>query len=339
MPKSNALAWQRWNTRLLASLAAAALALPALNFAIDPYDIFGSPFGTGPTSNQRVAHVRALAQNPGRYNVWLAGTSVMGINDPRVVDELLPGACAYNMSMFLGTSQDIVDMVSALARRSVTPQVLIVGIDPFLFLQQPKHPRIEFRMPPDVSGEPQVSWWSKALFAPSAMQLIGKTLDRIQERPSVLFDVDRGYYSLPSIEARLASDPEMLTQQSEFRAPDAIDLQSALDQAQFDRLADLKDLAARHGFQLVYAIQPASRTWLNAAGGDEAFRKFVERVRAHAGGQLVHHAEDLGKIADSPILWHDAKHYSKKAGTLVLSRLLQDPEVRGKFSWASAVAQ
>lgn len=331
---STTTAWRRWNITLLSCLSIAAAALPALNLTVDPYDLFGSPFGPGPTTNQRAAHVRALTSPSGRFDVWLTGTSVMGINDPRLVDELVPGARSYNLSMFLGTARDVVDLVRALGDRSVSPKVLVVGIDPFLFLPQPKQPRIEFQMPPPVSGESPLRWWSRAVFAPSAMQMVGKALDRLHDLPSVRIDTERGHYELPALAERLQKDP--LAQRAPYSVTSSFDLHRTLDQAQFEQLVELERLAARRHFKIVYVLQPPSRAWLDAAGGEQKFIEFVERVRKYTGGNVVHHPP--GFITDDPKLWYDAKHYTKAAGAVLLSHLAHDPKVGEVLSNARLAA-
>lgn len=334
-PKAPATtAWRRWNITLLSCLGIAAVALPVLNLTVDPYDLFGSPFGPGPTTNQRAAHVRALTSPSGRFDVWLAGTSVMGINDPRLVDELVPGARSYNMSMFLGTARDIVDLMRALGEQSISPKVLVVGIDPFLFLPQPRQPRIEFQMPPLVSGESSLRWWSRALFAPSAMQMVGKALDRLHDLPSVRIDTARGHYELPALSERLQKD--LNAQRAQYSAAASFDLHRTLDQAQFEQLVELERLAARRHIKLVYVVQPPSRAWLDAAGGEQKFMEFVERVRRYTGSNVVLPPPRF--LTDAPELWYDAKHYTPAAGAVLLSHIARDPKVGEVLSNARLAA-
>jgi hypothetical protein len=328
------LAWASWN-RIVAVLLAIAVAIPAvINIVIDPYDLFGvSPLGYGPALNQRFQHIRYLTKNPRRFNVLLMGTSIMGINDPRVVDHLVPGARTYNMGFFLATASDLLEAASFLKRQDALPEYVIVGVDTFLFVARDAELRQQFRFPPEVEDRSALNWWLEAAFSSSLPQAANKVFDSFNSLPSVSFNRERGYYSLPTAEDRLLKDPKGHATRAFPPAPD-IPTDAHLVPSEFDALAQLVRFFDHSNVRVLWLIQPNSSI-LRRAYGEPHYQRLMQRVRSELHGDVVD-LSDYQNLGDDPMAWFDLKHYTPATGAKVLDAAIRRSSV---FSTLSMVPQ
>lgn len=320
--------WRRFNIMCGAFCAVAALAMPTLNLAVDPYGLLGtSALRPGPTTAQRAAQLEHLLANPGRYNTLMLGTSVMGINNPAVVERALPGARAYNLSFFLASARDLLLAVQALDRASALPPNVIIGVDPFLVAPRDQDLRQEFRFPPVVTGESQAKWWLDALFAPSVPHATLKILDQFKPLPSVRFDPRRGHYELPTANALLLSDPAAHAKKAftptkaSFSSDDAVEAE----------LAAIKDLAvflASRATTVVWFLQPTSAILRQAFRSPSEYEGLMRRIRA----AVPAHALDLSTppgVYDDPMAWYDMKHMTASTSAAILQRAIKEASASG----------
>ena len=108
-------AWTRWSTTVVSIAVAGMLGVGAMNYLVDPYEIFGtSKLRPGVTVNDRYGKIEHLLANPGRYNGLILGSSVMGVFNPSVADQKLPGHRFYNLSYFGGTPEEALNTLKAL---------------------------------------------------------------------------------------------------------------------------------------------------------------------------------------------------------------------------------
>lgn len=322
--------WSSWNVMVI-FLIAVAIAIPAaINVFVDPYDLFRvSPLGFGPALNQRFQHIRYLTENSKRFNVLMMGTSIMGINDPRVVDRLVPGARAYNMGFFLATSSDLLEAARFLKRTNALPDQVIVGVDTFLFVARDAELRQQFRFPPEVEGKSAFTWWLEATFSSSLPQAANKVFDSFNRLPSVSFNRELGFYSLPAAADRLVKDPKGHAAHA-FPAAPAIPSDAHLVQAEFEALADLVQFFEDNHVQVLWLVQPNSSI-LRKAYGEPHYQAVMARIRTLLRGDVVDLSE-FAHIGDDAMLWYDLKHYTPEAGVRVLDEAIHRSSTFSKLA-------
>lgn len=310
------VAWPVWNRRVLASLIAILLALPVSNLLIDPYDVFEiSPIGPGVTTNQRFQHVHRLLDRSRPIDILLMGDSVMGINDPIVLAQVLPGKTIYNASFFMATVLDIEQMLAATLAKTTAPTLVVVGLDPLLFVEKGDVSSAQMRMPPEVTGETKASFFRSMLLASSAFHSAHKLLEKVSTTPSLEFDRKFGHYRLPELNTQIQQDHAAFVDRK-FRTDRPEPSLPPFDQRQFEALSTIEDVTHRSGVRVAWVIQPTS--WaLRRAMGEEMHRQFINSIRTAVHGQVVDLSE-LGGVTDDPYLWYDAKHYLPSAGSEVL---------------------
>lgn len=320
-PKRSSDHWGAWNRLVLALLGLACLISPAINIGVDPYDLFRvSPIGIGPSLDQRYQHIRLLESNPKGFNVLMMGTSVMGINDPRLVDQLVPGARAYNMGFFVASPSDLLSAAKYLNSKGALPKHVIVGVDTFLFVARDAALRQQFRFPAEVDDESAMAWWLDAAFSSSLPQSMSKVVESFRSLPSVKFDLERGNYSLPRSAVAIRDDAAGHAALV-FTPVAKIESDTHLVPSEFDALTKLVAFFERTGTSVLWIVEPNSSVLKNAYG-QVRFKRLMDRIRERLSGDVVDLSE-FGNLADDPALWYDMKHYTEKAGVDVLTTAIR----------------
>lgn len=310
-------AWRKWNRMVLAALGVACAIPICVNVLIDPYDLFRvSPIGIGPSFNQRVHHIRHLESNAGRFNVLLMGTSVMGLADPRVVDQEVPGARAYNMSFFVASPTDMLRASKYLATKGALPTRVVVGLDTFLFVRREASLPKQFALPAEVSGESKIAWWTDAAYTTSITTAVSKLVESSREVPAIVYDLDRGNYSLPRSDAAIRLNPTAHAESVLKPAPPVLP-ESLLVESEFDALRQLAEFFASRDVQVLWIIEPNSVVIRNAYG-ERNYRATMSRIRSQISGDIVDLSDTSGFQGD-PAYWYDMKHPTVQAARSVLT--------------------
>ena len=313
--------WRTWNRLVLLVLTIACAIPVCVNVLVDPYDLFRvSPVGTGPSLNQRFHHIRHLQSSVGRFNVLLMGTSVMGLADPRVVDKEVPGASAYNMSFFVASPTDMLRASEYLAMKGALPKRVVVGLDTFLFVRRDASLPKQFSLPAEVTGESKIAWWADAAYTTSITTAVSKLVESSLAVPPIVYDLDRGNYSLPRSDAAIRLNP---TAHAEgVLTPIApVVPESLLVQSEFDALRQLAEFFASRDIQVLWIIEPNSVVIRNAYG-EKNYRATMSRIRSQVSGDIVD-LSDASGFQNDPAYWYDMKHPTAEAARSVLTTAIR----------------
>jgi hypothetical protein len=314
--QSDVRVWRTWNRVVLAVIGFACAIPICVNVLIDPYDLFRvSPIGIGPSLKQRVHHIRHLESNAGRFNVLLMGTSVMGLADPRVVDQEVPGARAYNMSFFVASPTDMLRASKYLATKGALPKRVVVGLDTFLFVRREAFLPKQFALPAEVSGESKIAWWTDAAYTTSITTAVGKLVESSREVPAIVYDLDRGNYSLPRSDAAIRLNPAAHVE-GVLKPTAPVVPEDLLVESEFDALRQLREFFASRDVQVLWIIEPNSVVIRNAYG-ERNYQATMSRIRAQVSGDIVDLADTSG-FQDDPAYWYDMKHPTAQAARTVL---------------------
>lgn len=313
------LSWPQWSKRCLALLLIAGLAVPAVNLVVDPFDLFRLGIvPSGPYTNQRYHHTKTLVEHPGRFNLLLLGTSVMGITPVRAAEVVVPGARAYNAGFFMASASDLRQLVKHLDAKGALPLNALIGIDPYLFAPRPDDLSYEFKFPADVAGESDIEWWSDAVFASSTSQVFTKLIDVAGPVRSVAFDFETGAYSLPKSEQfRLQHPAEHAAKV--FKPVAALPSPSEMLPFELDAFVELIGDLQEAGVHVRCFIQPMNMMVMRAQGPLALLRWQALKKRLPVE---VLDLSALQEVTNNPALWYDQRHFTPAAAETVMRAAL-----------------
>lgn len=316
MPKP--LTWPQWSRRCLALLLIAGSVVPAVNVVVDPFDLFElGVVPAGPYTNQRFHHSKTLVEHPGRYNLLLLGTSIIGVTPPSAVAAVVPEARAYNAGFFMATASDLVVMVKQLQAAGALPLNVVIGIDPYLFAARPADLSYEFKFPAEATGDSEFTWWSDAVFASSLSQAVTKLIDLSGPVRSVQFDTATGAYSLPKAERYRLAYPAEHAAKVFKPVPSPVSME--ILPSEVDAFVDLIGILEEAGVNVRCFIQPMNKAVLQAQGPVALLR--WDRLKKRLPMDVLDLAL-MQQVSNDPALFYDSKHYTPEASKLVMERAL-----------------
>jgi len=316
-------AWTRWSVTALSIAVAGMLGVGAMNSLIDPYEIFRtSQLRPGVTVNDRYGKIEHLLANPGRYNGLILGSSVMGVFNPSVADQQLPGRRFYNLSYFGGTPEEALNTLKALEAKGFMFTDVIMGLDAFAFMEGKEAVDLSRRPHPVVSGESRTAFLLSYLTAPSFMQCIGKLAHDRQEVPSIVFDLSgNGQYHLAAFDREISEDPVGFTKRHVSDPAKVRRLSrsgAGLAPAKIESFATLNQWLTSRGIASRFFINPMTSA-MRQEVGEANVEALVRHVSAISGEQIP----DFSHLAeDGDASFYDLKHIRPSVATDILGKIL-----------------
>jgi hypothetical protein len=165
--------------------------MAAVNFLVDPYGVFKTDLLIANNVNERFAKIYHLDLHRSDYDTYIFGSSTVGLTSPSVFERYLPGSKVYNLYVSNGDMSDFVVMLRYMLRRQYIVKTVVLQLDPDAFLRPAAATRDDHsrRQLPQVSGEPQLKFYTDYLFSFSPKYLWEKIVANLQHRPYGI-DVD-----------------------------------------------------------------------------------------------------------------------------------------------------
>jgi len=313
--------WREWNKWAVAGIIAAAAFVPAFNYLVDPFDVFGSRLlKPGYSLNQRYLKVEHVLADKARYNAFLVGSSAIGLLDPQKASEMRPGMHYYNLGFLGGTHSEVYKVLRALKAAGVQIDEVTVGIDVFPFVQSDTpgdmlhHPLVE--------GISRTTFFTRYLFASTVWQGLNKIEHNFRQHPSIVYDIDHsGQYFLVEYDRQIAADHDAYIS-TKFRATNAAVTPKRVPwvDSRFDEFEAFVQWLNRERIEAVFFIHPFhhSRRMLFP---DEAMAEFRKRIE-DAVGHPVKDYSGTRSITDDDRNYYDKRHYRKHVADFVLQDVL-----------------
>ncbi|MBK6616709.1 hypothetical protein [Ottowia sp.] len=319
----SAAVWRSWNHKVISILVVAALALPLVNLVVDPFDLFMvTPMGTGPYTNQRLHHVRYLSAGRQAPDVLVLGDSIMGINDPGSLAAATQLSSAYNASVFMASASDIRDMARFVATLPSKPKLIVVGLDTYMFSGQARPDSFSIKMPPQISGDAPIQWWTQALFAPTFSQSFDKVVEKMSGSPTARYNFETGHYSRPRTDRELSENPDAFSKRvfSGVASAATPDARIPVSARQLTAISEAAAILANAGVKTAWVLQPPSHG-LKLLYRQSEIDDNVRAILSHLPGQTIVDLSNMASLTDDPRAWYDLKHYTAAAGKSLLAEV------------------
>lgn len=320
-----------------------ASAVPGLNFAIDPYSVFGTDnhLRQGSSVNERFGKIEYLTQNPKKYDSFIIGSSTMGLFDPKVAQEMRPDGRWYNLAFLAGTPPEALRALQALKRNGVEVREVAMGLDIFAFRKLEKSQRNSQREHPLATGQSEYGWLSSNLFASSAVDMLDRVQNSLEPQARITFDIaGTGRYYLNQWDREIAADHAQFIQKQLYgRTTTATDVGVTLVEQRFDELRELAAWLKDNGVAAHFWINPVHHQALRMMDA-ETMRLFRQKIGGVLGGVVggvidrpvgMPIAGALGKIADysarselceDDTLFYDHNHFRPVVARQIMGEVL-----------------
>lgn len=337
-----ARSWAQWNKALAASLIACGLVVPGFNIVLDPYSVLGTAswMRDGYNVNERFGKVDFLLKNPGRYDSFIMGSSIMGLFPPAAAQEVRPEGHWYNLAYLAGTPPEALRTLKMLKASGHPIRNVLMGVDMFAFRKLDGEAKAAWKEEhPQVTGETRWRWMTKQLLASTFLEGVEKIGHNANDRPRIVFDIaGSGQYRLLNWEREIAEDHEaFMDRQIRKKHSKAQGTPKQSDvvmvQERFDELAELKTWLVANGIEHRIWINPMHRANM-ATLSDASINEFRTRVAEALQGRVKDFTLRDAYSHDDR-LWLEWKHLRESTGGSVLQEVLTGKDQAGAIkAWS-----
>lgn len=145
-------AYRRYTRNFLLALVCVMGCLMAVNYVIDPYNVFGTAFlPIDLEGNQRFEKIAFLNDRRAAYDTFIMGSSRAGVLQPSSVERLLPGARAYNLSLGAGTPAEHLRHLQYLLDAGFPVRMVLLEVDADFLADRPG--QVDYGLAPHPATE------------------------------------------------------------------------------------------------------------------------------------------------------------------------------------------
>ena len=161
------MSYKKFAILMLCVLYACLVSLALINFVVDPYGIFQTPFFRDqPNLNERYSKIEFLRKHKEGYNSYIMGSSRANTT-PDVVEKYLPGSKFYNLGTTLAVPYEHMLHLKYFIKNEYRVKNLYIGLDVDLCFTAKMHEDKDLmcRLHPGVLNQSVISYYGSYLSA------------------------------------------------------------------------------------------------------------------------------------------------------------------------------
>lgn len=317
--KKKIVDWLSWKRMACYCFFAGLLSVPAVNFVVDPYEVFGTRLFPFSVSNANMRYLKFEQMRTQRFDALLAGSSVTQMIDPRwIVDG---DANAFNLAAFSVDTLALELMLREAVKHVKPGGNVIIGLDPALFIEAGDRGPA-FKLHPDVSGESLLGWWKDYLFAAS-MKAIGYKIAGYFGPQNIELSLEHGHYRLVSWDTEMRTDP-LAYRAKKFTSKEvARSGEYVRDAGGVERIERIARTLGETDVVVTWVLMPV-HPLMRAHIGEEQFSRLyadILGVLQSRGGR-----GDVIDLREHPLtqdngLWYEHRHFAPTAAKIVAAEI------------------
>lgn len=317
----------RYIVYTLAFSLIAVLAGFSVNYLIDPYSVFGA--GLFPEYGQpqeRYLKIEYLKRNPD-FNTFLIGSSRIGTVRTEIVDEHIPGAKSYNLTISQANQWDVEKHIDWLVENIPNLTHIVVQVD-WITGYGPDRPNYALldEIHPDLSGRSKYAFLLDYLTLFNLEGITAKIDANRGDADVLKYDVTKGYWSRPLRDMKIEADCEnYVANEKEFNwhkirsAPvkaDPANLTDALASiARYKSLLDAKNI------KLTILLTPQNHHALDPIDIEDY--QFV--IRKLANITDFYNFMYYSGVTKNDCNYYETSHYRPLVGELIVRSIAEKP--------------
>lgn len=306
---------RKYSIIIVCVLYASLFSVALLNFVVDPFYIFRTPFlKVRPQINDRYDKIAFLEKNKKSFNSYIMGSSRMLSTHPVNIERYIPGAKFYNLGIVMGTAYEHYMHLNYFINKGYPVKCLYIGLDiDFCFLTIKYDERDSlFRLHPDVTNE---GWWGYYWFylsisPKSDLRRKLKWNFSRKKMPSQEYGKDGA--SKPE-----AEDKRIFEERREFGAGK---IHNKAGNKNIMILRKMVALCRQHGIQLITFVNPPSRMAMDHYEEDD-YLMFLKEL---ADVAPFWDFSGYNSITTNPQNYIDHSHYKSSISRLMAARIFGD---------------
>ncbi len=322
---------KKWTLGVLGAIVLLVGAVVVVNIIVDADGILRTDLSRQfQPPNMSCCKIQHLLDHKDKYDSFVFGSSRVANIDVRKI----PGGRYYNLFYAAGLPAEHFENIRFLLRNGVSIKNLMIGIDDFSFLFDPREhlSELDLQPHPEVSGKNLTTFYGEYFFKlnrliPQLAAYIRHNYTRRQSREENRFSYDieeTGMVSCKDCDEDIERNVKDHNASSVFLEPTQYRfLEGNHLGATLDALKNIAVLAKQNRIHLVLFINPLhQKTYLNAH-----LKEFAAFKRELASITDYYDFSGLNSITTNNYYYYEASHYRLMVGDMMLKTMIGAPPV------------
>ncbi|WCK55552.1 hypothetical protein PP175_06300 [Aneurinibacillus sp. Ricciae_BoGa-3] len=322
--------YRKFNVTIAATVLGLFILLAAVNYVVDPLDIFHSPFlKENPATQLRFTKIDYLEKKKGKYNSFMLGSSRIGTTDPQLIEKYLPGSSFYNLTVHLANLHEDLAHLNYFVHNHYTLKNIYLQIDVPENMTSYEFETQDFgkRLHPHVQGESVLPFYLEYLATKPSTYFQNKIKANTQPESThkVVQDVwGSGRILFVGQDKLIQANPQAYIQnEPSFHAKRQRTIKSIDTEQNMQALADIKKICDAHHIHLIMFITPHNHKLMDSLNRED-YLAFLRQV-SNIGDYWDFSGYNSVTLDDHN--YYEASHYRAPVARLVAARIFQDPNV------------
>jgi hypothetical protein len=322
--------YRKFNLTIAACVFGLFFLLAAVNYVVDPLDIFHSPFlKENPATQLRFTKIDYLEKNKDKYNSFLLGSSRIGTTEPGLIEKYLPGSSFYNLTVHLANLHEDLAHLQYFVRNHYMVKNIYLQIDVPENMTSYDFETQDFgkRLHPHVEGQSVLPFYVEYLATrPSTyFQNKVKANSEPQSTHKVVQDVwGSGRILFVGQDKLIQENPQAYIQnEPSFHAKRDRTVRSKDTQQNMQALGEMKKICDANHIHLIMFITPHNHKLMDSLDRED-YLDFLRQI-SNIGDYWDFSGYNSVTLDDHN--YYEASHYRAPVARLVAARIFQDPTV------------
>lgn len=289
----------------------------SVNFIVDPYSVFGTPFFPEYGQPQeRYLKIEFLKSNS-NFNTFLIGSSRIGVVNTDDVDSNFPGARTYNLTLSQANQWDVEKHVAWLVEHIPELSHVIVQVDwPIEFGPDRPAYKLLDEIHPDISGRGKIDFLLDYFTLFNLEGLKAKLTNNFGGVDLLRYSFSKGYWTRPRRDQRIDEDcKRYVANEKSFNtdvrptklSPDILD-------KNIDAIARYKALLESKNVRLTIFLTPHNHRMLDSIDMDD-YEVFIRKLAGITG---FYNFMYYSNLTTDNCNYYEWSHYRPFVGGLVV---------------------
>lgn len=321
---------KKWFTTTIAVILILRLSLMALNYLVDPFDVFQTRiFKHSISPNLRFLKLEYLKANPKKYDSFIIGSSKAGVFDPSLLGKYLPNSKFYNLSVSESNLFDALAELEFLLNSGIMIKNVFMLVDFNFEGSSPNLANLEnFPHPSTINMSKAEFYWLYLKGLP-IINIVAKIRNNISAVPPISYDLGSGIWKWNKAESEIALNHlHYIENEKSFYSNLSRVLSYALSEdsisqinMQYQTIAYKLQMA---NIKLIVATPAETYVRFNNFSSND-YLSFLNR----AADQFdFWNFDGYNDVTMNKVLYYDCQHMRPIAAEIMLARIFNDTNVK-----------
>ena len=301
--------------------------LMLINYVIDPFNIFQSKILKHDFQvNERFVKVQYLEENHQKFNTYMIGSSRIGTTSPETIEQYLPQANIYNLTLNGATLYDYLMHIRYLIKENYPITTLYMQLD---VINMSYYGKLESnyltRMHPYVEDKSLAPFYFDYLSGFFPFNIKNKIAQNIDYTFKTTYVLDTGIWENKIDEEKISNNcKEYVQNQESFHRNDRPILKYSTKKETVEALTEIVTLCKANNIKLTTFMMPHNKSMMDTF----ILEDYLKYMKDVANITDFYDFSGYNSVTTNNCNYYERSHYRPLVGALIAARIFDDKKLQ-----------